>query len=222
MTHSLVLLASRVPPAVGFLRSAPRSLVLIGAASTSRLTATWVARRNSRRRVRGTYDIKRSDQTTAYPPPPGLSHHCQRQLANGHFLALVYGVAAQGRGRGQGGTPDARCNLFRMPLYASPPRDHVEPTPPSCWTFDLLGFLADQATTGIILTDDFTNTDKAQSKSKKSRENELRALCISLLLGFISPSAYTRANSLSCRGLPFGHGQDLFKHLRGRSSAHCC
>lgn len=68
---------------------------------------------------------------------------------------------------------DATCS--GMPLYASPPRDHVEPTPPSCWTFDLLGSLADQATTGIILTDDFTNIDKAQSKSKKSRANEPRA-----------------------------------------------
>lgn len=62
---------------------------------------------------------------------------------------------------------DARCNLFRMPLYASPARDHVEPTPPSCCTFDLLGSLAGQATTGIIVTDDFTNTDKTWSKSKK-------------------------------------------------------
>lgn len=71
--------------------------------------------------------------------------------------------------------PDARCNLFRMPLYASPPRDHVKPTPPSCWTSDLLGFPADQATTGIVLTDDFTNADKAKSKARKFPVNALRA-----------------------------------------------
>jgi hypothetical protein len=43
------------------------------------------------------------------------------------FLVLLYSAAAQrkGRDRGQAGIPDARCNLFRMPLYASPPRDHV-------------------------------------------------------------------------------------------------
>lgn len=66
--------------------------------------------------------------------------------------------------------PDARCNLIRMPLYASLPRDHVEPTPPSCWIFDLLGVLADQATTGIILMDDLTDADKAQSKARTSQQ----------------------------------------------------
>lgn len=47
-------------------------------------------------------------------------------------------------------------------------------------------------------------------------------LCIPLLPGIICPSAQTRANRLSCRSLPFGRGQVLLKHLRGRSSAHCC
>lgn len=163
-----------------------------------------------------------SDQVKQYRPP--LRGFCSVSLPTvlSRASILCYGTR-QGlrRSRGQGAMPDARCNLIRMPLYASLPGDHVEPTPPSCWIFDLLGVLADQATTGIILMDDLTDADKAQSQELPSKRTQ-GPFEILLLSCFISPSAQTRANNSYCRDLPFGHGQDPFKHLRGRSSAHCC
>lgn len=107
--------------------------------------------------------------------------------------------------------PDARCNLIRMPLYASPPRDHVEPTPPSCWTFDLLGVLADQATTGIILMDDFADADKAQPKARTSQQRNPGALWNSSTFLLYQPICSNKSKQFCMQGPSLWSGSGPFQ-----------
>lgn len=64
-----------------------------------------------------------------------------------------YHVCTRSSGTWAGAGVESLCNPlpgqpWKLSLYTSRPRDHVEPTPPSCWPFDLSGVPTTQATTG--------------------------------------------------------------------------